>query len=394
MRIRNITYRFLFPAVIMVSLCSCIEPFEATFVDFESILVVDATITNEMKQQQIILTRTYEFEAEGPTGESGATVRVVSDNGASYDFMESDDGNYYSEEPFASQSDTQYTLSITTRDGSSYQSEQAQMGNVSNIDSLYAERIVNDFGDEGMGIFLNTSSLDETENFYRWEYEETYKVIAPRWNPKELELDESTDPQNIIIVPRSLDERVCYPFRKSTNFLLADTEDFNQGSIENFMVRFINRNNYIISHRYSILVRQFGQSQQAQNFYETLNSFATSESLFSETQPGFLEGNVFPVQDGADQILGYFNVVTVDEERIFFNYEDFFPGERLPPYVSPCLETAPENGLRDLVRLDLIKYIEENEGIIIPGGPYIIVPQVCGDCTILGPSEIPDFWIE
>ena len=58
------------------------------------------------------------------------------------------------------------------------------------------------------------------------------------------------------------------------------------------MVRFINRNNYIISHRYSILVRQFVQSNEAFTFYETLNDLSRNESLFSETQPGFLAGNV------------------------------------------------------------------------------------------------------
>ena len=376
------------------SLTGCIEPFDTEFVDFEDVFVVDATITNEMKQQEISLTRTFRFQDDGPSGETGASITVLDGNGGRYAFEEVGFGNYQSEVAFAAIPDTDYQLLITSDSGKRYKSSLMRLPSSNTIDSLYAKRITNDFGEDGMGIFVNTSNPSETNNFYSYEYEETYKVIAPRWIPEELEVVEDTEPPSVIIVPRSLEERVCYPTNISNNFILADTEDLDMGRISNFMVRFINSNDYILSYRYTILVRQFVHNPEAFNFLETLNEFSSNESLFSETQPGFLEGNISAEDNPDEKVLGYFAVSAVDERRIFFNYEDFYPGEALPPYANPCNETAPINGLLDLIRWDLIKYIKDNEGELQPGGPYITVPQVCGDCTILGPSEVPEFWIE
>ncbi|WP_298790034.1 DUF4249 domain-containing protein [uncultured Allomuricauda sp.] len=388
-------YRCELALLAFLPFTGCIEPFETEFIEFEDAFVVDATITDEMKQQEINLTRTYRFQDDGPSGESDALISVVDGQGNSYAFQETDSGNYRSNVAFAATPDTDYQLLITSASGKRYSSSLMRLPSTNQIDSIYAQRITNDFGEDGMGIFVNTSNSSETTNFYRFEYEETYKVIAPRWIPKELEVVETTPP-SVIIVPRSLEERVCYPSRMSNGLILTDTEDFESGRVSNFMVRFIDSDNYILSHRYSILVKQYTHTLEAYTFLETLNEFSTSESVFSETQPGFLEGNISSLEDSNEKVLGFFNVSAVDEKRIFFNYEDFFPGAALPPYINPCVESAPFNGLFDLIRWDLIKYIKDNEGEFTSdnSGPYVTVPQVCGDCTILGPSEVPDFWTE
>ncbi|WP_136465697.1 DUF4249 domain-containing protein [Flagellimonas onchidii] len=371
----------------------CIEPFNTEFVDFEDAFVVDATITDEMIRQEINLTRTYRFNDDGPLEESGASVIVMDNKGNRYNFEETEGGVYRSTVAFAAAKDTEYQLMITSASGKQYNSSSMTLPVSNPIDSLYAKRITNDLGEDGIGIFIDTSNPDQSINFYRYEYEETYKVIAPRWNTKELEVIEGELPI-IVIGPRSDGERVCYPTNKSNNFILVDTEELETGKVSNFLVRFVNSDDYILSYRYSILVRQFIHTQKAYDFLKTLNEFSASESLFSETQPGFLEGNISSVENSNEKVLGYFDVASVTEKRIFFNYEDFFLDEPLPKYIDPCHESAPLNGLLDLIRWDLIKYIKDNEGEFPGGGPYITVPQVCGDCTILGPSEVPDFWIE
>ncbi|WP_420601953.1 DUF4249 domain-containing protein [Flagellimonas sp.] len=375
-------------------LLGCIEPFETEFVDFKDAFVVDAKITDEMKRQEIVLTRTYRFQDEGPPPEANASIMVKDNSGNEYAFEETDSGKYLSKIPFAASPQKEYHLSITTQNGKKYRSQDMSLPQESKIDTVYAKRLTNDLGEEGMAIFVSAALTDDANSFYRYEYEETYKVIAPRWAPRELEVIRGGIGDSIILVPRSLDERICYPSRVSNKILLADTEDFTGGTVSDFMVHFINRNDYIISHRYSILVRQHTHSIETASFLETLNNFSTNESLFSETQPGFLEGNIYSEQDANERILGYFDVSAVDEKRIFFNYVDFFPGERLPPYVEPCVENAPAIGLVDLIRSNLVKYVRENDGEFNPGGPHVTVPAVCGDCTILGTSEVPDFWIE
>jgi len=388
----------------IISICfyGCVEPFDAEFVDFESAIVVEATITNEMKQQQVFLTRTFEFEADGPSTESNANVRVVAGN-VTFNFEETDPGVYISTQAFAAQPNTAYQLRIATQDGRSYSSDEILLTPITQMDGVRAERITNDAGEDGIAILVD--SFDPTGNSvnYRYTYEETYQIIAPKW----VGLNLIPDPEQeiasgclMITVNREIEDRVCYATDLSNAIILTNTSDLQEDRVSNFMVRFINRNNFIISHRYSILVRQLVQSSTAFTFYETLEQFSGSESLFSETQPGFLEGNVFSEQDEEEKVLGFFDVASVTEQRIFFNYTDFYPDEPLPPFVDPCREFAPplavtgECILRRAVERNEVRFFDDNNNPELGEGPFFVVPRVCGACTVLGEIEVPEFWIE
>jgi hypothetical protein len=111
-------------------------------------------------------------------------------------------------------------------------------------------------------------------------------------------------------------------------------------------------------------------------------------------------------------VLGYVEATSVSEQRIYLDYSDFFPGEDLPPYPFPCFEeSAPEShisycftGLNadtcppsTIERIDagIITYTGlNNDNIGECPGPYTFIARVCGDCTLLGSTEVPDFWIE
>ncbi|WP_420399866.1 DUF4249 domain-containing protein [Flagellimonas sp.] len=380
-------------------LYGCIEPFDGGFVDFQSALVIEATITNEVKNQQVILSRTYEFEADGPIAESNATVRLMA-NGNAMAFQDSGNGVYISEEPFAAQSGVEYQLDITTQDGRTYGSSMTQLTATTSLDEVRAERITSDLGEDGMGIFVDSFDPTGSSKNYRYEFIETYRVIAPTWTPISL-IGDPAGGCNVIKVPNNTDEEICYATDFSNQIILTSTEDLEEDRVSNFMVRFISRDNYIISHRYSILVRQYVQSNAAYTFFETLNELSGSESLFSQTQPGFLEGNVFSKETEEETVIGFFDVVSVDEKRLFFNYNDFYPGEPLPPYVENCRPSAPplvsQGGtcvLRPIIESGLGVYVADNSPPALGEGPFQIAPRVCGDCRELGTSEIPDFWIE
>lgn len=394
MKQMEVTYLILPAIILMCPLNGCIEPFSAEIVDFESALVIDATITDRMSIQEIGLSRTYRLESDGSENETDAQVWVTSSDGTRYDFTEADNGLYRSTLEFSAVPNTDYTLSVVTRDGRSYSSTASRLTSSTAIDSLYAERMVTDLGEEGMAVMVNSFDESNSSKYYRYEYEETYKIVAPEFAPKDLVFEPGL---GWIFPARPIEQEVCFTTDLSNRIVLGNTEDLDEDRLERFVVRFINRDNYIISHRYSVLVRQYVQSIEAHNFYTNLNSFSSQESLFSETQPGFLEGNVFSLEDSSEKVLGYFDVSAVDEKRIYFNYEDFFPGEELPPYAEPCIPDAPDgDDLFSLVEANFIKFITEN----YPGsgttgtGPYITVPRICGDCTVLGSPEPPEFWIE
>lgn len=395
----------LITASSVLFMSSCIETFEATFEDFESAIVVEATITDKLEQQRVFLTRTFEFEEDGPSAESNANVRIEG-GGNVFTFQESTPGLYISTQTFAAQPNTDYQLRIETQDGRSYSSDQMKLPQPTQIDDLRAERITNDLGEEGVAILVD--SFDPTGNSvnYRYQYEETFKIIAPFWTPNDLErtpVSEATEICQVSIIPDERSEETCFATDFSNVIIQINTKSLAEDRVSNFMVRFIGRENYIISHRYSILVRQFVQSNEAFTFYETLNEFSGNESFFSETQPGFLEGNISSDTNTDEKVLGYFDVASVAEQRLFFNYSDLFSGEELPPYVDPCNLSAPPIRTPGIpprcilavqTDLGLVSYAGNNDSGGQNEGPYFVVPNVCGDCSEIGKVEVPDFWIE
>lgn len=403
MRKRNKIFIMVIASFSMMCICSCIETFETKFEDFESALVFEAIITDELKQHEVKVTRTYEFEDEGPEAESNADVRIVDGTGNTFVFQETLPGTYVSNQSFAAQSGTTYQLSVTTNDGRSYSSTVMEMTESTTIDEVSAQRITNDEGVDGMAIYVDSFDPSGNSVNYRYEYEETYKIIAPRHNKNTLEILFSVYPEcEARIVPREVEERVCYATNLSNRIIQTTTSELDEDRVDKFLVRFIPSDDFILSHRYSILVRQYVQSNIAYSFYETLNELSGNESLFSETQPGFLIGNVSSDNSRDEKVLGYFDVCATNEKRIFFDYKDFYPDEPLPPYIVPCVESSPLEinhppGTCPLIRqieLDIVELIGENEGQFPLGGPFIIVPRECGDCTALGSNIQPDFWLE
>ena len=392
-------------AYLMVSVffVSCIEQIDlATETEFESALVIEATITDELKKQQIVLSKTFRLEEEGPSPESFASVRLVTGNGDFIIFQEEGEpGVYFSENEFAAEPNLDYHLEITTSDGKDYGSTITQLTAHTQIDDLYLERGLNENDEEGISIFIDSFDPTGNSKLYRYTYEETYKIIAPFYQSLDLVVVEFIFPNCPIFEFQLKEEpqQICYNTVNSKEIILENTNKFEEDRIDRFRVRFISRNNYIMSHRYSIMVRQYTQSNEAFIYYEALRDLSSSESLLSQTQPGFFEGNVFSMSNSKEKVIGFFEVSSVDSRRIYFNYEDEFPGEFLPPYYINCSLFSPENCTpggsplaNHLERGD--KWFQNNPSPEPFSGTYNLVQAPCGDCRVLGSTTPPDFWIE
>jgi hypothetical protein len=387
----------------------------------DEVLVVDARITNENKQQRIFLSRPTSLGADTvEVAVSGATVGISSSDGAFFPFEETDSGTYVSEGAFAALQNLAYTLEIELADGQQYLSAPASRGPESTIDRLYAQRELSNLGVDGISIYVDSSNPDPQADRYRYEYEETYKIIAPNWTASEFEIISDGSEIGVFpdvrLVPRAQEERVCYNTVASTDIILSNGLEAETEDLRGNLIRFLGNDNPVISHRYSILVRQYLQSPEAYSFYTSLRNFSSSDNIFNQIQPGLLEGNIEAVNDVDAIVLGYFEVASVTEARFFFNYENFYPGEPLPPYFgdtncdrifaprlynperdgpSPPDQCGAAEGLVDLIEQELVEFYLDNA--VPPGlceGPYFITQRACGDCTALGSNSIPEFWEE
>ena len=397
---RKVTKGYCLLILMLLMFSSCIEEIDLeTETSFESALVVEATITNELKQHKLLVSRTYRLEENGPSNESDAIVTLKGD-GINYSFFESEPGVYLSNIAFAAEPNVNYQLEISTNDGRSYQSSITTLTAATAIDDLFFERGFNENEEEGVSVFVNAFDPSGNSRYYRYTYEETYKIIAPKYSPLDLIADPA--PPAFILVTKPEPQQICYNTEQSNTIIITNTNQFLEDRLTKFRVLFLNRNNAIISHRYSILVNQYVQSREAHDFYNTLERLSSTESLLSQLQPGFLQGNIESLSSNAEKVLGFFEVSSVDSKRIYFNYEDVFPGELLPPYFISCSEFAPveikPGGTSPL--LDALlqgnKYFKLNDDPhpILEEGAFDLVPPACGNCTVLGTLDPPDFWEE
>ena len=303
--------------LIFITIISCTEPYVLETENFEDLLVVEATITNEYKKQEVKLTRTIPLEQDLLNIEHGATVTISTNTGIVYSFSEIND-TYISDQEFQVESSVLYTLRIETSNGKIYLSNNEKMPTALQIEEVKA---IQETKDNVLGVAINVSSSDPTNssNFYRYEYIETYKIIPPYWSPNKVEVGTNNQ---FIVSPRTTETRVCYSSAFSNSINITSTENQSLDIVKDFNIHFLPKEDPKIANRYSILVKQYVQNPEAYNFYKTLKSLSSSGSLLSQVQPGFIVGNIQNINDLDEKVVGYFDVTSVSEKRIFFNFDD------------------------------------------------------------------------
>lgn len=381
--------------ILLSSIFGCTTPYTYQANEFEDLIVVEATLTNQYKYQTIKISRTYTLEESTPNFEKGAVVYITDNQGNRYDYKE-DTNQYKSTSEFQAVAGRDYQLHILTKEGKNYISTTEKMPQETQIDNLEAKAVTKK-GDLGVEITVNSTDPTNSSKYYRYEYDETYKVIAPLWYNKEAVVINN----KIQLVDRTKEARTCYLAQSSNELLLTNTSKLSEDKVSNFPVRFISSTDIIVRNRYSILVKQYVQNLAAQTYYETLQSISNSGSILSQTQPGFFYGNLTAVDNPNEKVIGFFNVSTYSEKRLFFNFSDIFPGIISPLYPYECPVPIPDNltdqyvfpSFTDPTAIELLK---SGTKVYYPtdSPSFILYDIQCGDCTSYASNIKPSFWID
>ena len=396
----------IYSFLILIILFGCTEPYVLQTSNFEEALVIEATLTNEFKKQQIKLSKTYRLEENGPVFVENADVTVEDDLGNVYNFIEGDE-IYESENEFEAIPGRKYNLKIVAN-GKVYISTQENLTQINPINTVE----VNDQTiDNVRGAEIKVKAFDPTNSskYYRYEFEETYKIIAPKWKP--ITATVNPDTKDLIFTPRTYEAKTCYSTVKSNELLLHTTSNLFEDRVD-FMVRFIPVTNPIITHRYSILVKQYVQNLESYTYYKTLKTIAGTDGILSQNQPGFFSGNITCTSNPNEKVVGFFDVSSVSSQRIFFNFEDLFPGTPKPdyfydcydeiclepnPWICPgvydyCFSSAPGTTCKGFLVMNSLNATPQVH--LYESGPnpiYLVVPP-CGDCTTFSSNIVPPFW--
>lgn len=387
--------------LVFLILFSCVDPIEIETITFENYLVIEATITDELKNHTIKLSRTFQIDENKENPETGAQVAIIDSQNNTFIFNETSFGTYKSVNQFKAISEQSYTLKVTTKNGNSYSSTSEKLTAAVQIEKLTTSIETSREGVEGVSISVHSFNPNNNANYYRYEYAETYKISPPFWSDEKLDIVSDTRPFRVEVVKRIVNNKDCYATINSKQILVTETKSLAEDRV-NFPVRFILDSDFVISNRYSLLVKQYVQTFEAYNYYETLKKLSSSESVFAQSQPGFISGNIVSDADQNEKTIGFFEVSSVSEERIFFSYEDVFPNKisEFPyscDFLAPILFDSFTEGspLIDLIKDDSHTYYRENDtGLEYLEGLYLMVPKICGDCTVLGSNIKPSFWID
>jgi hypothetical protein len=151
--------------------------------------------------------------------------------------------------------------------------------------------------------------------------------------------------------------------------------------------------------KYSILVKQYGLTSEAYNFWQNLKKNTEDLGTIFSSQPSEVPGNVDCATDPSEPVVGYISVTNVQQKRIFISASQL-PEEWAAVYPYECgLDTLllSHNGQNDvalfLIPLDTkelaVSSIIDRFGNTLG---YQSSSSECADCTIRGSNKQPVFW--
>ena len=384
---------FVHIAFLLTATMRCIVPYDFELTDFDQVVVVDGVVTTELKKHKVSLGYTFPIESSQYSSLQSAQVWVEDNIGTTYNFIENSPGEYYSELEFAAQDDRDYQLFFKTKEGKLYQSDKNRPISSPPIDSIfnrYADIIPSNSSEQEIGIqfFLDSNDPTGRAKHFRYEWEETYKIVTPYISNYQYDIDRDE------IIVRETPINICYSGNTSTALILGTTVGSSVNRIAELPIRFVSGETDLLRNRYSILVRKFAVNNATYNYYQRIKDSERRGSLFDEQQ-GSVIGNVSSVDNPGETVLGNFEVSGVSVMRVFFDFADLDDQLLFPSYRYNCTTDELVGTSID----SLLYYVQRDYNIIAP--PVLdAVPQVtlglsyCTDCTTFASSIKPDFWID
>src|SRR5512133_1556319 len=393
-------FKFLIILFILSNLVTCIDPYTPNLDKFESLLVVDALLTDENTSYYVRLSRSVNEAGSDPEMVSGAEVLIIDDLGNSTTLIEDTKGIYKTDSLiFTGKTGRSYKLHIKTDYGQEYESESCFMSPVQDIDSIYITRGQEIIDTEPRdGIRINIDSKGESDSrYYRWKYEEWWEFNVPY--PKAYNYINDTTLTEFKPV-----RRTCWANNKSYEIIVKSSET----GISEPLLFIASEESDRLLVQYHIRVLQLSISKQEYEFWESMKKINETGGDIFDKQPFQINGNIHNVNNPNEQVLGYFQVsgakvasryirrsqlAGFDLPRFQYDCPKFRKGpiDFFDPTLPGILPT-----LDQIYEWYMIAHLTFIWAIDFPGlnARLVFVDPLCADCTLRGSLTKPDWWIE
>ena len=391
---------YVFYGLTVLSLTSCISPFEPKGVaDTAGILVVEGLVVVNGKTT-IKLSRTIKLEDKFPKSAvyvQNATVQLIDEKNHTIAEAKPQTinqkpvpGMYEIDNTISFNPDMKYALDI--RIGNShYRSDFIAPVHTPEIDEV--NWTVNE--DKSVDIMVSTHDPANKTQYFFWNFEEIWEYTAP------LFASQRYDPVNKTVNMQDLygpDNRYyCWGSGKSNSLLLGSSIQLSEAVIKDKKIHHITPYNLRFSYLYSILVRQYGIQKEAYDYFAYLQRNVDASGSMFAPQPSEKEGNIQCLSDPDESVIGYIAIAKEVTYRMFIDFS------RLGLYKSKGCELLDEEGNPTGVIIPDGKFLHTLEdaykagyGIfekLVPSGLYRCLELRCVDCTYSGGTKNkPDFW--
>ncbi|QDK81008.1 DUF4249 domain-containing protein [Spirosoma sp. KCTC 42546] len=372
MGFKHTSIKFL--AWLLVLLVSgCVDPYRPPEITSPaSYLVVNGFFNSAAGTTTTIqLSRTQNLaDPKAPSAETKAIVTIESAHKDIYTLKEGTVGSYTLTGVIPVANET-YRLHVKTTKGTEYYSDYVPVLTTPPIDSITWHP-----DNEGLQINVNTHDPKNNTRYYRYEYESTWEYYS--------EYTSSFEIKNNKIVDRTESVFQCWGSENSSTIITTTTNRLSQDVVSQFPITHIPSTSLKLQSKYSILIRQFGLSQEGFNYYDQLAKITQSIGSIFDPQPSQITGNIHSSVNDGDLVLGFFRVGTVESKRIFIRKA------QLPAWYT-------NNGLGSCVvdTMSTGDVLKEQPGIIslLVPGQYLTTSEPCLDCRLRGGViKKPDFW--
>lgn len=376
--------KFILPVLLLLA-ASCKEKFVSPAPPVTTgYLVVEGVVNNDGGLTTLKLSRTTNLDDTSSKPEGGALVKLEDNNSTSLQLFETTNGNYIVDNLHLDTSH-KYRLAIVTANNEEYLSDFVNVLNNPPIDSINWVR-----GSDGVTIFINTHDPKNNTHYYQWDYHETWEFHSALFSS--LKYTQNSSSGNMGIAYRdSSDPEIytCWQFHPSTTIVLGSSARLSQDIIHLPIIN-IEPASWKLSVLYSVIMRQYTWNKEGYEFLERMKKNTESVGSVFDAQPSELNGNIHCVSNPYQPVIGFFNICTIREERIFIKNSE------LPQwgYNMNCSQVVIENQ-PDSIRIKSVGTLPTVPLLYGPFGDILTFnasAEGCVDCTLRGSNIKPTYW--
>ena len=349
--------------LVFLLLTACVERiyFDVPLAQFQT--VVEGFISDSLGPYTVKVSKGLNLDGDFsiPVPVQKAKIKLYDDQGGVEAFAEISPGVYMTNGLIQGQIGHSYHITLETPDGNVFASEPEVIYPVGEIEDIRfefdARTIVEDFGEvqaDVFNIFVDAVAGDRDENFIRWRFTGTYKVISnPElhmvYNPPYTPYKDPRPCSGYVLLGGPgggiLEKRsdctccTCWVNHFEDAPQLSHMQLISGSQFKNVKVGEVPITNNTFHEKYMLEVEQMSLTRKAFEFFKLIRSQKEGASSIFHPPSGEIKGNLIPVNN-SENVIGFFWATSIKSKFTFIQRSD------IPYPVTPIEFVAEDCRLR------------------------------------------------